>query len=350
MIPWAKYTNGVEVSDSVFRLLARCAPSGTLDVFASDQHSSYLKLTDMYLHHVGAHRRAHDDDVRTVCRVFAETLGGLSTAGLFNHLAYKSPGFRELLGRNVLLIGRLEDTQSEVVDGGRGQLARLAIPPEEANHYVDGFKTLVKLDPDHKSSWEHNLGWLKDIYDRCRKLGKPLFSETLLFQRPGEAKTSFAQRLPEELVQLAATFAAHGDFYKTQVPLLWVEDGGRIAPISRTAEIRACAQKMAAACDRPMLLLSAAVDFSQYSAQYALVSDIFAGPMCGRAYFKEAFTDQATTSMGTLGQSFARIALPRIRQIQELAKAVSPPWWSKYVWIAEEAKTLIDERYPHVQA
>ena len=319
------------------------APSGTLDVFASDQHSSYLKLASSYLKHVGSEREATDDDVRHVCRRFAAALAGSSTACLFNHLAYRSDGFRELLGEKVLLIGRLEDTKTEEVDGGRGQHARLAVEPEDAAEYVDAFKTLVKLDPDHRSSWQHNLDWLRDVYGRCRKLGKPLFNEALMLQRPEETKAHLAHRLPDGLVEIADVFGSCGDFYKTQVPMLWSDDDGRIDRISGPEEIRKCAKDMAAVCDRPMLLLSAAVDFSQYSAQYALVSDVFVGPMCGRAYFKEAFTDPATRDLDSLAQSFRRIALPRIKQIRDLATVASPSWWSRYQWIAEPAKALIRE-------
>jgi tagatose-1,6-bisphosphate aldolase len=334
----------VEVPEAVFKTIASFAPAGTLDVFASDQHSSYLRLLRSFFEHVGEDREPTDEDVTEVCRRFAGALEGRSTACLFNHLAYKSPGFREVLGKDVLLIGRLEDTKTESIDGGRGQLARLAIEPEEAAPYVDGFKTLVKLDPDHTESWKRNLEWLKDVYRRAQELGKPLFNETLIFQRPGESKAESARRLPEALVEMARTFSPHGDFYKTQVPVLWAQDGDTITLISSPVEIRKTAVAMAEVCPRPMLLLSAAVDFSQYSAQYALVSDIFAGPMCGRAYFKEAFTDPSTRDWDSLRDSFQRRALPRIRQIQDLATVVSPAWWAKYEWMSEEAKKTIDIR------
>jgi tagatose-1,6-bisphosphate aldolase len=300
-----------------------------------------LRLIGSFLKHIGEDREACDEDVREVCRLFASALGGTSTACLFNSLAFKSPEFRDLLGDNVFLIGRLEDTKTEVIDKGRGQLARLAIQPEDASEYVDGFKTLVKLDPEHKESWDYNLNWLKGVHARCRKLGKPLFNETLMFARPGEPKVQFAKRLPEGLIELAKAFSPHGDFYKTQVPVLWTDNGGEATPISKPHEIRRCAEEMSRVCSRPMLLLSAAVDFSQYSAQYALVSDIFAGPMCGRAYFKDAFTDPVTKDLQTLTESFKRIAIPRIEQIKDLATVVSPPWWHKYEWISAEAKDLL---------
>ncbi len=341
MAAWAKFADGVGVEESIIRILAKAAPSGTLDVFASDQHNSYLKLTGAFFKHIGVGRKPTDDDVSEVCRRFARGLHGNATAALFNHLAFRSPGFRQLLGEDVLLIGRLEDTNTIPMDDGRGQLAQLAIQPEECADEVDAFKTLVKLNPDHDESWKKNLEWIEDVFERCRRIGKPLFNETLIYQLPGESKTDMARRLPEALVRIAEDFSPYGHFYKTQVPVLWSSDDGDVVRISNPDEIRQAAIEMDSAVDRPMLLLSAAVDFEQYSAQYGIVADIFTGPMCGRAYFKEAFTDKATKDWDSLEESFKRIALPRIAQIKGLATIVSRPWWQKFTWIAEEAKKLI---------
>jgi tagatose-1,6-bisphosphate aldolase len=340
---WAEYADGTAVDENIFGVLARFAPGGTLDVFASDQHSSYLRLFQSYLEHVGERREADDADVTEVCRRFAQALQGVPSAALFNSLAYLSPGFKELLGEATMLIGRLEDTRTEEMDGGRGQLARLAVPPEEVADKVDAFKTLVKLDPDHEESWKRNKDWLNDVFERACKLGKPLFNETLIFQRPDESKADMANRLPEGVVKMAEEFGPYGHFYKTQVPVLWVEEAdGRVELISTPDEIRSAAVTMFSTVDRPMLLLSAAVDFEQYAAQYALVSDLVAGPMCGRAYFKEAFTMAETTDLDALVRSFASIALPRMNQIKALAEKVSPPWWQEFTFMADEAQALID--------
>ena len=342
MSKWAEFADGVSVSEDVFRLLARFAPGGTLDVFASDQHGSYVKLFQSYLDHVGEPRQAGDADVTEICRRFAAALGGLPSAALFNSLAYLSPGFRELLGERTMLIGRLEDTRAEVVDGGRGHLARLAVEPEEVADRVDGFKTLVKLDPDHEQSWQANLEWIQGIFERSCALDRPLFNETLIVQRPGESKADMARRLPEGVARMAEDFGPYGHFYKTQVPMLWVEEDGVVERISSPDEVRSATVTMTSTVQRPMLLLSAAVDFEQYAAQYALVSDLVAGPMCGRAYFKEAFTLPETKDMDSLAAGFARLALPRMRQIKGLAERMSPPWWHKFTRMAEEAKALID--------
>lgn len=342
MTAWAKFSDGVEVDEAIFRILAKAAPSGTLDVFASDQHNSYLRLSGAFLKHIGEDRKPTDDDVRDVCRRFARGLKGNATAALFNHLAFRSPGFRQLLGEDVLLIGRLEDTNTIPVDDGKGQLAQLAVQPEECAEEVDGFKTLVKLNPDHPESWKKNLEWIEDVFEKCQKLGKPLFNETLIFQLPGEKKSEMAGRLPEALVKIAEDYSPFGHFYKTQAPVLWAADNGEIVPISNPEVIRECAVAMDRVVNRPMLLLSAAVDFEQYSAQYGIVADIFAGPMCGRAYFKEAFADPATKDWDTLEASFSRIALPRIAQIKGLATVVSKPWWHKFTWMADEAKAVIN--------
>ena len=342
MAAWAKFSDGVEVNEAIFTVLAKAAPSGTLDVFASDQHNSYLRLSGAFLKHIGEDRKPTDDDVREVCRRFARGLQGSATAALFNHLAFRSPGFRQLLGEDVLLIGRLEDTNTVSVDDGKGLLAQLSVQPEEVAEEVDGFKTLVKLNPDHPESWKKNQEWLRDVFEKCQKLGKPLFNETLIFQLPGEKKSDMARRLPEALVKIAEDFSPYGHFYKTQVPVLWSVDNGDIVRISDPDVIRQAAVAMDRVVNRPMLLLSAAVDFEQYSAQYGIVADIFSGPMCGRAYFKEAFVEPTTKDWDTLEASFTRIALPRIAQIKGLATVVSKPWWHKFTWMADDAKAVIN--------
>ena len=341
MAKWAQYADGQPVSENVFRLLAKHAPGGTLDVFASDQHGSYLKLIQSYLKHIGETREATNEDVTAVCRLFAKALGGNASAALFNNLAFMSRGFRRVLGEQTMLIGRLEDSFTDKVDDGAGELAKLTVEPKKVAGRVDAFKTLVKLNVYHKDSWNRNRDWLAGVWEKCQALDMPLFNETILLQKPGEPKLDYARRLPEGVAKMAEDFGPYGTFYKTQVPVLWTEDKGVTHLISTPDEIRSAAVTMYSSVDRPMLLLSAAVDFEQYAAQYALVSDLFAGPMCGRAYFKEAFTMPETKGLATLGKSFTKIALPRIAQIKSLANKVSKPWWHKFTWMSDEAKAMV---------
>ena len=343
MSNFAKYRDGLEVSENVFKTLAKFSPDGVMDVFASDQHGSYIKLTNAFYKHIGVEKEATDDDVRNVCRRFAKHLKGEVTAALFNHLAYLSEGFKDLLGEDILLIGRLEHTKAIEVDGGKGKLARLAVEPEEVADKVDGFKTLVYLNPDHKESWEKNKEWLMDVFERCKKLGKPLYNETLYLQQPGESNVEKAKKLPDVLIKMAEDFSPYGNFYKTQVPVLWVEEGGKIVKICSPQTVRETAIEMEKISPRPLLLLSAAVDFEQYSVQYGSVCDLVSGPMCGRAYFKEAFTMEETKDWDSLENSFVKIAIPRIRQIRTLAKVMAKSWWYKFDWMSDEAKALIKE-------
>lgn len=339
---WGRYADGLSISTEAFKRLALVAPNGILDVFASDQHGSYLSLLNTFLANTASPRTATDKDVQRVAHEFAMALGGTATATLFNRLAYTDPPFRSSLGADTYLIGRLESSSPEVVDGGSGKLAKLEVRPEEAVEWVDGFKTLVNLNPCHRESWERNRDWLSDVGERCRQLGKPLFSETLLIQGPDEDRAQFASRLPEALVQIAEEFSSFGAFYKTQVPLLWVEDGlGEVRSSSSAEVVRRTCERIAEVSPRPLFLLSAAVDFAQYAAQYALVADLVAAPMCGRAYFKESFSADESTTWNGLVDSFRRIALPRMRQIRKLATARSRPWWHALDWISEEGQQLL---------
>ena len=340
---YARYKDGMEVNEDIFKALAKYAPDGVMDVFASDQHNSYRKLINAFYKHIGESKTAEDEDVRKVCSIFAKRLVGETTAALFNHIAYLSPGFKEIFEEKVMLIGRLEDTNAIPVDGGRGKLARLAVQPEEVADKVDAFKTLVYLNPNHKESWDKNREWLKDVFDRCKKLGKPLYNETLLLAEPDESNFEKAKKLPDALIQIAKDFSPFGNFYKTQVPVLWVEEDGNVKKVCSPQVIRDTAIEMEKISPRPLLLLSAAVDFEQYAVQFGSVCDVVSGPMCGRAYFKDVFVDKETKDWESLGNSFIRIAIPRIRQIRTLSKIMAKPWWYKFEWISEEAKSLIKE-------
>lgn len=340
---WAEYSDGTTISKEIFTLLAHATPSGIIDVFASDQHNSYLKLASSYFTHIRVEKKPDDEDVRQICLTFAPYLKNHTTAVLFNHLAYQRPGFRELLGKDIMLIGRLEDSFPEELDHGMGKLARLSIEPEEAIDQLDAFKIMLILNPSHRESWEKNQAFAEDLFQRAQKLHKPLFTETVLMPLPGESKREFAARLPEDLVAMAESFGSYGHFYKTQVPILWYEENGIAHRASTPAQVRETVLSMKRFVPRPMLLLSAAVDFEQYAAQYGIVCDLVSGPMCGRAYFKESFTDSHTKDWKSLGESFARIALPRIDLIRNLAGAMSRPWWSECASVQEEAKALVKE-------
>lgn len=346
----AKFADGVEVSREVFSTLAKFAPNGVIDVLACDQHSSVLRLLTRFFQTAraagGSEKdfpdKATDDHVTEVSRLFAKVLGGVPAAALFNSLAYMSEGFRALLGADTMLIGRLEDTKFLTTKDGKGQIPQLAAQPEEVADRVDGFKTLVKVDPAHRESWERNLQWLTGVWERSRNLGKPLFNETL-YTPADMSKREIGERLPEALVKIARDFGPYGDFYKTQVPMLWADDNGKLARISSPEVVRKTTEAMAAVVDRPLLVLSAAVDFPQYAAQYGIVCDLVAGPMCGRAYFKDPFADPGVTDWKALEAALAAVAVPRMKLIQDLTVATSQPWWHKYAWMSDEAKALIKQ-------
>jgi len=347
MKAFARFADGVEVDEKIFKTLAKFAPDGCLTVLACDQHNSFLKMLTQFNEHARAKggsaeefpEKATDEQVAQLSRILAKTLGKSHTAILLNYLGFMQPDIKEVLGENTMLLARLEDSFFDKSPDGKGQVAKLAVQPEEIADKVDGFKTLVKLDPEHKESWELNLKWLEDVADRCRKLGMPLFNETLYVPVEKISSVEKARRLPEALVKIAEDFGNYGDFYKTQVPMLWVED--EKIHVSSLEEVREVTRQISEVVDRPLLILSAAVSFPQYSAQYAAVCDIATGPMCGRAYFKDPFSDPEIATWEQLETAIAETAVPRMEQIQTLTAMMSKPWWHKYEWMSDEAKSLI---------
>lgn len=339
---YAKYPDGVEVSKSSFNTLATHVPRGTLDVFASDQPHSYAAFMSALFERAGAHRQVTESVTTELCRAFAEAIRGTSTAAAFDHLAFRGADFRSLLGSDTLLIGRIDEDGVAAADPSAATLAALAVRPEDCVADVDAFKTIVKLDPDHRQSWEHNLEWLEDVYARCRKVDKPLFNETQLARRAGEPDDSLARRSLESLVQIAATFGPYGDFYCTAVPALWTNNGRKIC-INESGEVRKCAEDIDEVVHRPLLLVASDLDYSHFSAQQALVSDIFTGLVCGPAYFRELFTVVPTNEVVSVMESFRCIVLPRIRERKNLAETAGRLWWNEYSWLSSEARSLLGD-------
>jgi tagatose-1,6-bisphosphate aldolase len=346
----ARFPDGTEIGERVFGALAKAAPDGHLTVLACDQHNSFLRMLTQFNAHAraaGGSRaefpdEATDEQVARLSATLARSLGGAHAAALFNHLGYMQAGFRQMLAeKGTMLLGRLEDTEFDKSPDGKGAVPRLAVRPEDAADRVDGFKTLVKVDPGHDESWKLSLEWLENVWQRCRALGKPLFNETLYVPVGRVSALEKARKLPRALVEIAAAFGPYGDFYKTQVPMLWLEDDG--TPVNSPAEIRGTMEEIREIVDRPLLVLSAAVSFPQYAAQMAAVCDLVVGPMCGRAYFKDPFSDPSVTTWEALEEAIGRVALPRMSQIHVLASRAGLPWWHKFEWMSDEARGLVGQ-------
>ena len=88
----------------------------------------------------------------------------------------------------------------------------------------------------------------------------------------------------------------------------------------------------------PVLLLSAAVDFEQYMLQFSYAAPHIAGPMCGRAYFKE-ITGLAR-SWGDVAFQFRMLAIPRIDAIRKASRKMCQSWWAK-MELGGQAKKLV---------
>jgi hypothetical protein len=74
----------------------------------------------------------------------------------------------------------------------------------------------------------------------------------------------------------------------------------------------------------------------------AFLAETPAGNGIGYGWYRTTFTLPETRDLDSLGESFARIALPRMKQIKGLAQKVSQPWWHKFKTISDEARELID--------
>ena len=325
------------ISDSMFRALAEIAPDGCMDVLAMDQHGSFLKMLAKSPALVPSGKPT-DDDVGRFCWHLAGAIDGNATACLCNRLAFEKPGLSQQLGKTAL-IARLERSKFDKTADGKGQIMAQEVPANAVRrHGAVAVKTLVKLDPAHQEAWEENRSRLSSIWDSCRELDIPLFNE-VLYDPLGMPKSQMAKKLPGALIKMAEDFGAIGTFFKTQVPFLWLADeNGKVVKVGDAELIADIARKTDEISPLPILLLSAAVDFEQYMLQFSYAASHIAGPMCGRAYFKEVTS--LARSWGDVAFQFRMLAIPRIDAIRKASRQMCQPWWAK-MELSDAARKLI---------
>ena len=334
----ARLRQPAQITDGMFRVLAKASADGVVDVFASDQHGSFLKMLAQAPGLVPSGQPT-DKDVGKAGWHIARALPEGVTAALFNNLAFGLPKFLDQLPKRTMLIARLERSKFDTTPDGKGQVPVLDVEPVQAKQYgAKAVKILLKLNPDHKVSWKSSYDWLMDVWQKCLKLDMPLFNE-VLYDVPGMSKVELGKRLPKALVKMAEKFGSIGTFFKTQAPFLWVEDEGKLVRVCDPDTVRQVTKTVDEIVPLPVLLLSAAVDFDQYMYQFCLAAENICGPMCGRAYFKEA--PKVAKNWRDLEEKIKQIAHPRIAAIKALTSHACQPWWQK-MRLSPEAKKMLN--------
>ncbi|CAN5845990.1 tagatose 1,6-diphosphate aldolase [soil metagenome] len=229
--------------------------------------------------------------------------GTLGSAALSGHVglivALEETGFR----------GEPHDRRSNLLAGWSVEKARRI--------GASAVKLLVYYHPEAVgTSAQEQL--VANVVETCRAWDLPLFVEALSFSTiPGQKRVEVDRHL-DTLVGIAARLSRLGaDVLKLEFPVHPDDDRGR------DAWLEACTA-LTSASQVPWLLLSAAVEFEQFSEQVSVACGAGAsGAMSGRAIWKEAVSVGPDERMSFLSTT----ARQRMVRLASIIDAAARPWF-----------------------
>lgn len=162
-------------------------------------------------------------EVRALKGLLAETLAK-SVTGILIDPHYAFPAAMPLLPRETGLMLTLEHHRFETVEGGWRKSS--VIPGWGVEQAVrmgaDGLKLLAWHRPDAPPEVvEHQLNFVREVGEQCRKADRLFIFEVLPYPLPGEDQAAYGAKLRDLSLEIAAAFADPGfhiDLYKLAIP------------------------------------------------------------------------------------------------------------------------------------
>ncbi|MER3490526.1 MAG: DUF2090 domain-containing protein [Meiothermus sp.] len=162
-------------------------------------------------------------EVRALKGLLAETLAK-SVTGILIDPHYAFPAAMPLLPRETGLMLTLEHHRFETVEGGWRKSS--VIPGWSVEQAVrmgaDGLKLLAWHRPDAPPEVvEHQLNFVREVGEQCRKADRLFIFEVLPYPLPGEDQAAYGAKLRDLSLEIAAAFADPGfhiDLYKLAIP------------------------------------------------------------------------------------------------------------------------------------
>jgi len=193
---------------------------------------------------------------------------------------------------------------------------------------ADAVKLLAPFEPTEVGSAEHQFQLVDHVWSECRRHDILLVLETVSFPFGGEARgdASYLERKPRTVIEAARQLSRFCDVYKAEFPgTLGRDDPSRIKDALHALD---------AVCERPWVLLSAAVDYPDYVTQVEMAMEVGAtGILGGRAFWKEYFREPDAASRSHFAATTAR---KRVEQVDALVRSSAVPWYQRYGLTKEE--------------
>jgi len=197
---------------------------------------------------------------------------------------------------------------------------------------VDVVKLLAPFEPTELVSAEHQFALITKIYEDCKKFDILMLLEPVAFPIGGEKKTdaSFLDRKAETVIESARQISRLCDVYKAEFP-------GTLGHESDD-QLQDNLHALDAASERPWVLLSAGVDYPDYSRQVEMAMEAGAsGILGGRAFWKEYFQQDGEEARTRFA---AETGAKRIADLDVVVRERGTAWYARYGLSKEEMATI----------
>ncbi|WP_422927782.1 tagatose 1,6-diphosphate aldolase [Singulisphaera sp. PoT] len=325
--------------------------NGTLTMLALDQNSSMIEMANKALKGKGLDREPTYEEIveakLDMMRQMAPASSGVLIDAYYG--AWSAIASEAVPAHKGLLI-RVEKSGSpkNKVGGPMGEYEPGWSVEKIKLLGADAVKLLAPFEPGEPISAEHQLAFIEEVANDCRKNDILFLLEPVAFPYNGEKKTdaSFLDRKAETTIESARQLSRYCDVYKAEFPgtLGHGSDEQLVDNLHALSE----------ASVRPWVLLSAGVDYPDYLKQVKMAMECgCSGVLGGRAFWKEYFLQEGEEAKT---QFAATTGLKRVADVDAVVQAQGTPWFAKYGLSREDLHSIRasegwHNRYaPHAQA
>ncbi len=326
---------GKDLTPGKLRGLQRISnPDGTLTMLALDQNSSVIEMATRALRSAGESREPTYDEIVDAKLDIMRALAPAASAVLIDaYYGAFSAIASEAIPPHTGLLVRYEMSNSPKNQQGAPMAA---VEPGWSVAKIkrmgaDAVKLLAQFEPTEPNSAENQFQLVEHVYHECKKHDILLLLETVSFPFGGEKKTddSYLDRKPQSVIEAARQLSRFCDIYKSEFP----------GTLGRQSEeqFENNLHALDAASERPWVLLSSGVDYSDYLRQVEMALAVGAsGILGGRAFWKEYFLERTAASRTRFAEITAR---QRLSEVDSLVRARGTPWFARYGFSREELTT-----------
>jgi tagatose 1,6-diphosphate aldolase len=310
-------------------------PNGTLTMVALDQNSSMIEMAAKALKGKGHDREPTYEEIVEAKVDLAHNLAPKASGVLIDaYYGAWSCVASGAIGPQTGLLVRVEKS-----GGPKNKLgAPLGlIEPGWSVEKIklmgaDAVKLLAQFEPTEPLSGEHQFQLIEYVYNECQKHDILMLLETVAFPFGAEKKSdaSFIKRKASTVIESARQLSRFCDVYKAEFPGTFSHESD--------SQLRDNLQALNSASERPWVLLSAGVDYTDYFKQVQMAMTAGAsGVLGGRAFWKEYFLQDGVHARS---QFAASTALKRVADVDTVVREHGTPWFSRYGLTKESLATV----------